>query len=52
MRKLAWLLDEALDHLPRIEGGKWHWFGDWGCQLRLSRFWLDPANPTQQVDNA
>jgi hypothetical protein len=30
---LLWLLDEALDHVPRREDGRWYLFGDWGCRL-------------------
>jgi hypothetical protein len=30
---LIWMLDEALDHLPVREDGRWRLFGDWGCRL-------------------
>lgn len=42
----AWLLDESLDRVPRREEGRWYRYGDWGCQLGLSRFWAreDSAN--------
>jgi hypothetical protein len=33
VKTLIWLLDELLDHLPRVEDGKWYWCGDWGCRL-------------------
>lgn len=39
VKTLAWLLDEALDHLPAYEDGKWLRYGDWGCRIGLSRYW-------------
>lgn len=39
MKRFLWLLDEVLDRVPRYEDGKWHRYGDWGCQMRLHRFW-------------
>lgn len=38
-RAVTRLLDEALDRVPRRDQGRWYRYGDWGCQLRLSRFW-------------
>jgi hypothetical protein len=40
VRWLICLLDEALDQIPAYEDGRWFRHGQWGCQLRLSRFWL------------
>ena len=39
VKTLLWLLDEALDRVPRREEGRWYRFGDWGCQLQLARYW-------------
>ena len=39
VKKLAWLLDEALDRLPARESGRWLRYGDWGCRLGLPRYW-------------
>jgi hypothetical protein len=39
MRTVVRLLDEALDRVPAYEGGRWYRYGDWGCRLRLSRYW-------------
>jgi len=47
-RWLAWLLDEALDQVPRREDGRWFRYGQWGCQLRLWRFWWQPGDQPAQ----
>jgi len=39
MKTLVRLLDEVLDRIPRREDGRWHLYGDWGCQLGLSQYW-------------
>ena len=39
MKTAVWLLDELLDRVPAYWGGSWHRYGDWGCRLRLSRYW-------------
>jgi hypothetical protein len=39
LRWFVWLLDEALDRIPAYEGGHWFSHGQWGCHLRLARFW-------------
>lgn len=48
MRRLIWLLDEALDRIPRYEDGRWYRYGDWGCQLCLSRWWGPPAGECER----
>jgi hypothetical protein len=37
--ELVWLLDELLDNIPRYEHGRWYRYGQWGCTLRLDRYW-------------
>lgn len=39
MRWAVWLLDESLDAMPAYERGRWYRYGQWGCRLRLARFW-------------
>lgn len=43
LRWAVWLLDEVLDQVPRHEDGRWYRYGQWGCQLRLWRFWWKDA---------
>lgn len=38
-RWAVWLLDESLDAVPTYENGRWWWHGQWGCRMRLARFW-------------
>ena len=39
MRWAVWVLDETLDAVPTYEHGRWYRYGQWGCRLRLARFW-------------
>ena len=39
MKRLALWLDELLDAIPGYWDGRWHRHGQWGCTLRLSRYW-------------
>lgn len=49
-RWAVWLLDEALDSVPLYEDGRWYRYGQWGCRLRLWRFWWKEADPRQRPD--
>jgi hypothetical protein len=40
LRLLAERLDGLLDAIPAREDGRWFRYGDWGCTLGLSRFWI------------
>lgn len=39
-----WLLDELLDRIPSHDEDGWHRYGDWGCRLRLFRWWDDASS--------
>jgi hypothetical protein len=49
--RIAWLLDEALDRVPKYEDGRWYRFGLWGCGTWLNRYWTARI-PIDQVDNS
>jgi hypothetical protein len=45
LRSAVWLLDVILDGIPACEDGRWYRYGEWGCRLRLHRFWWPDADP-------
>jgi hypothetical protein len=44
-RFVVWLADELLDRIPAYEQGRWYLNGEWGCRLRLYRYWWAPDEP-------
>lgn len=46
-RCLVWLADELLDRIPAYEDGHWYRAGQWGCRLRLHRYWWREEQETK-----